>query len=65
MSSKKNNLRNHVVYNDNELNQMRKYVKDILMISKKGGCPEYEIGKLVGMLNLGGETVEHYFGLVE
>lgn len=60
MSFKNGNPRNHVVYDDSEMSAMRKYAKDILVLSKKGACPEYEIGKLVGMLNLGGETVENY-----
>lgn len=60
MSSKKNNLRNHVVYTDSELSSMRKYLKDIAMMSNKGEYPKYEIGKLASMLNIGGETVENY-----
>jgi len=60
MSSKKNNLRNHVVYTDSELGNMRKYLKDIAMMSNKGEYPKYEIGKLASMLNIGGETVENY-----
>lgn len=61
----RNNLRNHVVYNDSELSEMRKYLKDIAIVSNRGGYPKYEIGKLAGMLNIGGETVEHYLKLVD
>jgi len=64
MKMKKDNPRNHVVYNDSELGEIRKYLKDIAMISNKGGYPQYEIGKLADIVNLGGETVEHYLGLV-
>jgi len=64
MKHKKSNLRNYVVYNDSELNDIRKYLKDIAMISHKGGYPEYEIGKLANIINIGGETVEHYLGSV-
>jgi len=39
---------------------MRKYLKDIAMMSNKGEYPKYEIGKLASMLNIGGETVENY-----
>lgn len=60
MSSKKSNPRNHVVYTDSELSNMRKYLKDIAMMSNKGEYPKYEIGKLASMLNIGGETVENY-----
>lgn len=60
MSFKNGNPRNHVVFDDSELSAMRKYAKDILMTSKRGNCPEYEVGKLVSILNLGGETVENY-----
>jgi len=65
MKSKKSNLRNHVVYTDSELNEIRRYLKDIAMISNKGGYPKYEIGKLANMIEMGGETVEHYFGSVK
>lgn len=65
MSSKTNNPRNHVVYSDSELNEIRKYLKDIAMISNMGGYPQYEIGKVASIINVGGETVEHYFGLVK
>lgn len=65
MISRKDNPRTHVVYNNVELSEMRKYLKDITMISNKGGYPKYEIGKIAGLLNLGGETVEHYLNLVE
>jgi Mn-dependent DtxR family transcriptional regulator len=65
MNPKKSNPRNHIVYNDVEMSEMRKYLKDIAMISNKGGYPKYEIGKIAGLLNLGGETVEHYLKLVE
>lgn len=64
MKHKKSNLQNYVVYNDSELNSIRKYLKDIAMISHKGGYPEYEIGKLADIINVGGETVEHYLGSV-
>lgn len=60
MKSAKNNSLNHVVYTQTELSVMRKYLKDIAMISNKGGYPEYEIGKIASILNIGGETVEHY-----
>jgi hypothetical protein len=63
MSSKKN-IRNRVVYNNAELSEMRKYLKDIMIVSNKGGYPKSEIGKLAGMLNLGGETLEHYIEMV-
>jgi hypothetical protein len=65
MVSNKGNPRTHVVYNDEELSQMRKYLKDIMVMSNKGEFPKYEIGKLSKMINLGGETVEHYLKLVE
>ena len=64
MSSKKD-IRNHVVYNNSELSEMRKYLKDIMIVSNKGGYPKSEISKLANMLNLGGETVEHYLDLVD
>lgn len=57
--------RNHVVYTDAELNTMRKYLKDIAMVSNKGGYPEFEIGKLASILNIGGETVENYIEAME
>lgn len=65
MVSNKDNPRTHVVYNNEELSQMRKYLKDIMVMSNKGEFPKYEIGKLSKMINLGGETVEHYFKLVD
>lgn len=65
MNPRKGNPRTHVVYNDAELSEMRKYLKDVAMISNKGGYPKYEIGKIAGLLNFGGETVEHYLNLVE
>jgi hypothetical protein len=65
MRVKKDDPRNHVVYNNSELKEIRKYLKDIAMISHKGGYPQYEIGKLADIVDLGGETVEHYLGLVE
>jgi hypothetical protein len=65
MVSKKDNPRTHVVYNNSELNAMRKYLKDINMLSNTGNYPKYEIGKLANMIELGGETVEHYLKLVE
>lgn len=65
MKLKKGNSRNHVVYNDSELKEIRKYLKDIAMISNKGGYPQYEISKLAEIVDLGGETVEHYLGLVK
>jgi len=61
----KSNPRTHVVYNNEELSQMRKYLKDIMMMSNKGEFPKYEIGKLSKIINLGGETVEHYLKMVE
>jgi hypothetical protein len=64
MKSKKDNPRNHIVYNDSELKEIRKYLKDIAMISHKGGYPQYEIGKIADLIDLGGETVENYLGLV-
>ena len=57
---KKNYSRNHIVYTDGELKTMRKYLKDIALVSNKGGYPEYEIRKLASLINVGGETVEHY-----
>jgi hypothetical protein len=65
MRKTKGNPRTHVVYNDAELTEMRKYLKDISMMSNKGEYPKYEIGKLASIINLGGETVEHYLKLVE
>jgi hypothetical protein len=65
MTSKKDNPRNHVVYNNSELNVMRKHLKEIAMLSNKGEYPKYEINKLATMIELGGETVEHYLKLVE
>jgi hypothetical protein len=64
MKHKKDNPRNHIVYRDSELKEIRKYLKDIAMISHKGGYPQYEIGKIADLLELGGETVENYLGLV-
>lgn len=55
----------NVVYNDEELSTMRKYLKDIAMMSNKGEYPKYEIGKLAAIINLGGETVENYIDRVE
>lgn len=57
--------RNHIVYTDVELNTMRKYLKDIAMVSNKGGYPEFEIGKLASIINMGGETVENYIEAME
>jgi len=65
MRVKKDNPRNHIVYNDSELKEIRKYLKDIAMISHKGGYPQYEIGKIANLIELGGETVENYLGLVQ
>jgi hypothetical protein len=65
MRNQKKDLRNCVVYNDLELNTMRKYLKDIAKVSNAGNYPKYEIGKLASMLNVGGETYEHYSGDVE
>lgn len=65
MVSNKGNPRTHVVYNNEELSQMRNYLKDIMVMSNKGEFPKYEIGKLSKMINLGGETVEHYLKLVD
>ena len=65
MKFKKDNLRNHIVYNDSELKEIRKYLKDIAMISHKGGYPQYEIGKIADLIEMGGETVENYLGLVQ
>jgi hypothetical protein len=64
MKCKKNSPRNHIVYNDSELKEIRKYLKDIAMISHKGGYPQYEIGKIADLIDMGGETVENYLGLV-
>jgi hypothetical protein len=65
MKFKKGNPRNHIVYNDSELKEIRKYLKDIAMISHKGGYPQYEIGKIADIIEMGGETVENYLGLVQ
>jgi len=65
MRVKKDNPRNHIVYNDSELKEIRKYLKDIAMISHKGGYPQYEIGKIADLIEMGGETVENYLGLVQ
>jgi hypothetical protein len=62
MVSKKTSLRNLIVYNDNEITTMRKYLKEIMMVSNKGGFPQYEIGKLADVINYGGETMENYVG---
>jgi len=64
MKFKKDNPRNYIVYNDSELKEIRKYLKDIAMISHKGGYPQYEIGKIADLIEMGGETVENYLGLV-
>lgn len=64
MRIKKDNPRNHVVYNDSELKEIRKYLKDIAMMSNRGLYPKYEIGKLADIIEMGGETVENYLGLV-
>jgi len=64
MKFKKGNPRNYIVYNDSELKEIRKYLKDIAMISHKGGYPQYEIGKIADIIEMGGETVENYLGLV-
>jgi hypothetical protein len=64
MKNYKTDLRNHVVYNNNEIATMRKYLKDIAMVSNKGGFPAYEIGKLASIINLGGETADNYFETV-
>lgn len=65
MIHRKNMSRNHIVYTDVELNTMRKYLKDIAMVSNKGGYPEFEIGKLASIINMGGETVENYIEAME
>jgi hypothetical protein len=68
MRVKKDNLRNHVVYNNSELKEIRKYLKDIAIMSSRGQYPEYEIGKVANLINIGGETIENYLetnGLVK
>jgi Mn-dependent DtxR family transcriptional regulator len=63
MSSIRDNPKNHVVYNNSELSEIRKYLKDIAMLSA-GQC-QYEIGKIASIINVGGETVENYFERVK
>lgn len=65
MSSIRDNPKNHVVYNNSELSEMRKYLKDIAILSSQGQYPKYEISKIANMINLGGETVENYFDRVK
>lgn len=65
MKNQKKDLRNCIVYNDAEIVTMRKYLKDIAKVSNAGNYPKYEIKKLADMLNLGGETYEHFVGDVE
>jgi len=65
MKNQKVNLTDGVVYNNFEISTMRKYLKDIAMISNKGNFPKYEIEKLASVLNLGGETVDNYFERME
>ena len=65
MSSIRDNPKNHVVYNNSELNEIRKYLKDIAIMSSQGQYPQYEIGKIASIINVGGETVENYFDRVK
>lgn len=65
MSKKQSNPRNQVVFSDDEIKDMQKYLADILHISMLGNCPEYEINKIASILNFGGETVENYMDRVK